>query len=146
MDPHKMKGVTRETEGQRTFHRMEVSYESVPQITSITAEERILPYVDRYYLFVNDERVPVDIRQPEIKQVIYEFYKDLGLYHTRKSGYVPNPGDIVIFSSIGHAGIVESVSGSTVTVIEGNYSDSVVRNTYSIKSSKIAGYASPDYN
>lgn len=77
---------------------------------------------------------------------IYEFYKDQGLYHTRKSGYVPNPGDIVIFSSIGHAGIVESVSGSTVTVIEGNYSDSVVRNTYSIKSSKIAGYASPDYN
>lgn len=77
---------------------------------------------------------------------IYEFYKDLGLYHTRKSGYVPNPGDIVIFSNIGHAGIVESVSGSTVTVIEGNYSDSVVRNTYSIKSSKIAGYASPDYN
>ncbi len=76
MDPHKMKGVTRETEGQRTFHRMEVSYESVPQITSITAEERILPYVDRYYLFVNDERVPVDIRQPEIKQVIYEFYKE----------------------------------------------------------------------
>ncbi len=77
---------------------------------------------------------------------IYEFYKDRDLYHTRRSGYVPNPGDIVIFSNIGHAGIVESCSGSTVTVIEGNYSDSVVRNTYSIKSSKIAGYASPEYN
>ena len=37
--------------------------------------ERILPYVDRYYLFINDERVDTDIRDPKVKQVIYEFYK-----------------------------------------------------------------------
>ena len=78
LDKYKIEGVTQTQEGQRTFHRLEVSYDSVPEVTSITAEERILPYVDRYYLFINDERVETDIRDPKIKQVIYEFYKQ---YH-----------------------------------------------------------------
>ena len=34
--------------------------------------------MDRYYLFINDERVDTDIRDPKVKQVIYEFYKQ---YH-----------------------------------------------------------------
>ena len=78
LDKYKIEGVTQTQEGQRTFHRLEVSYDSVPEVTSITAEERILPYVDRYYLFINDERVETDIRDPKVKQVIYEFYKQ---YH-----------------------------------------------------------------
>ena len=78
LDKYKIEGVTQTREGQRTFHRLEVSYDSVPEVTSITAEERILPYVDRYYLFINDERVETDIRDPKVKQVIYEFYKQ---YH-----------------------------------------------------------------
>ena len=53
LDKYKIEGVTQTQEGQRTFHRLEVSYDSVPEVTSITAEERILPYVDRYYLFIN---------------------------------------------------------------------------------------------
>jgi hypothetical protein len=75
LDKYKIEGVTQTKEKQRTFRRLEVSYDSVPEITSITAEERILPYVDRYYLFINDERVDTDIRDPKVKQVIYEFYK-----------------------------------------------------------------------
>ena len=78
LDKYKIESVTQTQEGQRTFHRLEVSYDSVPEVTSITAEERILPYVDRYYLFINDERVETDIRDPKVKQVIYEFYKQ---YH-----------------------------------------------------------------
>ena len=61
LDKYKIEGVTQTKEKQRTFRRLEVSYDSVPEITSITAEERILPYVDRYYLFINDERVDTDI-------------------------------------------------------------------------------------
>ena len=78
LDKYKIEGVTQTQEGQRTFHRLEVSYDSVSGVTSIAAEERILPYVDRYYLFINDERVETDIRDPKVKQVIYEFYKQ---YH-----------------------------------------------------------------
>ena len=66
LDKYKIEGVTQTQEGQRTFHRLEVSYDSVPEVTSITAEERILPYVDRYYLFINDERVETDIRDPKV--------------------------------------------------------------------------------
>lgn len=76
MDKHKMDGVTETKDRQITSRRLEVSYESVPQITSITAQERILPYVDRYYFFVNDEALPAELSRPEVKQVIYEFYKD----------------------------------------------------------------------
>ena len=53
LDKYKIEGVTQTKEKQRTFRRLEVSYDSVPEITSITAEERILPYVDRYYHFIN---------------------------------------------------------------------------------------------
>ncbi|MBQ9157405.1 MAG: hypothetical protein IJ137_11570 [Eubacterium sp.] len=76
MDKYKMEGITEEKIKQRTLRTKEVHYENAPSITSITAEERILPYVDRYYFFVNGERVPADISQPEVKQVIYEFYKE----------------------------------------------------------------------
>ena len=43
LDKYKIEGVTQTKEKQRTFRRLEVSYDSVPEITSITAEERILP-------------------------------------------------------------------------------------------------------
>lgn len=58
----------------------------------------------------------------------------------------PNPGDVIFFyydGGINHTGIVESVSGSRVITIEGNSSDSVSRNNYSISDSKIAGYGRP---
>lgn len=76
LDKYKIDGVVQTKEGQRTFRRLAVSYESVPQIASITAEERILPYLDRYYFFINDEKVPAELSDPAVKQVIYEFYKE----------------------------------------------------------------------
>lgn len=76
MDKNKMEGITQTKKKQSTYRRLEVHYDSVPEVTSITSEERILPYVDRYYLYVNDEAVPTEIKRPEVKQVIYEFYKE----------------------------------------------------------------------
>lgn len=58
----------------------------------------------------------------------------------------PSPGDIIYFyydGDINHTGIVESVSGSRVITIEGNSSDSVSRNNYSLSDSIIAGYGTP---
>ena len=76
LDKHKMDGITVTKVKQSTKRRKEVHYESVPSITSITAEERILPYVDRYYFYVNDESYPAELTDPAVKQVIYEFYKE----------------------------------------------------------------------
>ena len=76
MDKYKMEGITQEKKGKSTYRTKEVHYANVPEITSITSEERILPYVDRYYFYVNEERMPADLKRPEVKQVIYKFYKE----------------------------------------------------------------------
>lgn len=76
MDKYKMEGITQEKKGKSTYRTKEVHYANVPEITSITSEERILPYVDRYYFYVNEERMPADLKRPEVKKVIYEFYKE----------------------------------------------------------------------
>lgn len=44
-----------------------------------------------------------------------------------------------------HVGIVEKVSKGKITVIEGNYSDSVKRRTIAVNGKGIRGYAVPDY-
>lgn len=52
-------------------------------------------------------------------------------------------GDAVIFKNgISHTGIIESISGNTITCIEGNTSDEVARRTYSINDPKISGFVS----
>ena len=76
MDKYKMEGITQTKSGKNTRRRLEVHYPSAPDIFAIASEERILPYVDRYYLYINDEKVPADIKEPQVKQVIYEFYKE----------------------------------------------------------------------
>jgi hypothetical protein len=70
--------------------------------------------------------------------------------------YVPSPGDIIFYdwqdSGSGdntgtpdHVGIVEKVSGSTITVIEGNYSETVKRRYLSVNGRYIRGYGIPKY-
>lgn len=70
--------------------------------------------------------------------------------------YVPKPGDIISYdwqdSGSGdntgwpdHVGIVEAVSGSTITVIEGNKSDAVGRRTLQVGGKYIRGYGVPKY-
>ena len=69
---------------------------------------------------------------------------------------VPDPGDIIFYDwqdsrkgdnkgSSDHVGIVEKVSKGKITVIEGNYQDSVKRRTISVNGKGIRGYGVPKY-
>jgi len=75
---------------------------------------------------------------------------------TENDAYVPNPGDIIMYdwqdTGVGdctgapdHVGIVCSVSGNTITVIEGNKSDSVAYRTIQVNGRYIRGYCLPDF-
>ena len=67
----------------------------------------------------------------------------------------PQPGDIILFNWDGstqpndgysdHIGYVESVSGRTITTIEGNKGQAVARRTLSVGAGNIRGYARPKY-
>lgn len=61
----------------------------------------------------------------------------------------PRKGDQIYFlvnGAINHTGIVVDISGSTITTIEGNYSDRVATNTYYINDPQIAGYGVPKWS
>ena len=69
----------------------------------------------------------------------------------------PQAGDIILYdwddSGSGdnkggsdHVGVVEKISGSTITVIEGNYSNSVKRRSLKINGKYIRGYIVPKFN
>ena len=84
--------------------------------------------------------------------------------HAQKMGiwveadnYVPLPGDIIMYDwndsgsgdnrgGADHVGVVEKVSGSTITVIEGNYSNSVKRRDLQVNGRYIRGYIVPKYD
>ncbi len=76
LDKYEMEGATEKKIERRTIRRLEVSYPSCPDITSITAEMRELPYLDRYYFYINDEPEEANLRDHQVKQVIYEFFKE----------------------------------------------------------------------
>ena len=70
--------------------------------------------------------------------------------------YIPKAGDIVFYdwqdSGKGdctgwsdHTGLIEKVNGKVITVIEGNYSDSVKRRTLEVNGKYIRGYIVPKY-
>lgn len=72
------------------------------------------------------------------------YYRNQNRFYTSN----PRPGDQIFFGSAGdeeHTGIVETVNGSTITTIEGNSSDQVIRRTYSISNSRIVGYGRPKF-
>lgn len=82
---------------------------------------------------------------PKIGSVsgLKSFFVNQGRYYSG-SEYTPKAGDIVFFKE-SHAGIVVSVEDGKVTVVEGNYSDSVAKTTYDLGSSKMTGFGSPKY-
>lgn len=82
-------------------------------------------------------------------------FQDLGRWE-EDDDFCPVPGDIIYYASksssskentgwADHVGIVVSVSGKTITTIEGNYNDSVSYRSVCIGDSSIRGYALPDY-
>lgn len=91
---------------------------------------------------------------PKLAYVPYcvEFYQKQGRYKA-KGTYKPQPGDLIIYDSNSHIGIVEKVQGNTVFTIEGNTSangnnsngDGVYRRSRALTNSWIKGYCLPDY-
>lgn len=83
-----------------------------------------------------------------------DIFKDLGIW-IEDGTKTPKSGDIITFAwSVSsqpndnwadHIGIVEEVTGETITTIEGNSDGSVRRNTYTIGNGNIRGYARPSY-
>uniref|UniRef100_A0AAU8AZQ7 Cell wall hydrolase autolysin n=1 Tax=Dulem virus 37 TaxID=3145755 RepID=A0AAU8AZQ7_9CAUD len=83
-------------------------------------------------------------------------YQNLGCWKEDDS-YTPSAGDVIFYDwddsgsgdctgATDHVGIVEKVSGTTITVIEGNYSNSVKRRTMTVNGRYIRGYGLPKYD
>ena len=82
-------------------------------------------------------------------------FKSLGEWNESDSR-TPKPGDIIFYDwddtgagdNTGwpdHVGIVESVSGGNITVIEGNKNNAVARRTIAVNGRYIRGYGVPKY-
>lgn len=86
-----------------------------------------------------------------------ELLKKIGSF-VEDDSVVPAPGWIMFYDwqdtsgkadnkgSADHVGIVEKVDGNTITVIEGNYSQSVKRRTIAVDGKYIRGYGVPKYD
>lgn len=84
-----------------------------------------------------------------------DWYQSRSIYHSRSSGYVPKPGDMVFFNWSGgasaqHIGIVTGVSGGNLFTIEGNTDgdEGYMCNgrTRELNASYVLGYGVPNYN
>lgn len=84
-----------------------------------------------------------------------ELFKALGIWYENEN-MTPKVGDLVLYDwgdsgsgdnrgAADHIGIVESVSGSTFRVIEGNYGNAVKRRTMSVNGRYLRGFARPSY-
>lgn len=88
-----------------------------------------------------------------------QLFKALGSWE-ENDAHVPSPGDYIFYDwqdganyattdntgAADHIGIVEKVSGSTITVIEGNMSNAVGRRTLKVNGRYIRGYGVPKYS
>ena len=89
-------------------------------------------------------------------QKMIELFKKIGCWRENEN-YTPKPGDVIFYDwqdngsgdNTGwsdHVGIVEKVSGGKITVIEGNYYNSVKRRRISVNGKYIRGYGVPKYD
>lgn len=85
-----------------------------------------------------------------------QLFKNKGIW-IENENRIPNVGDIIFYDwndngegdnkgNADHVGIVESVSGNTITIIEGNYNNSVARRTIAVNGKYIRGYGVPKYD
>lgn len=87
-----------------------------------------------------------------------ELFKKLGAWQERDD-YIPKPADYIFYDwqdgtnyattdnqgAPDHVGVVEKVSGNSITVIEGNMSNAVGRRTLKVNGRYIRGYGVPKY-
>ena len=89
-------------------------------------------------------------------QKMIALFKNIGCW-IENENRKPNVGDIIFYDWqdngkgddtgwADHVGIVEKVSGNSITVIEGNYKNSVKRRNISVNAKNIRGYAVPKYD
>lgn len=82
--------------------------------------------------------------------------QNMGIW-VEADNHVPSPGDIIMYDwqdsgsgdnrgGADHVGVVEKVTGSTITVIEGNYSNSVKRREIQVNGRYIRGYIVPKFD
>lgn len=82
--------------------------------------------------------------------------QNMGIW-IENDAHKPQAGDIILYDwddsgsgdnygSSDHVGIVEKISGNTITVIEGNYSNAVKRRTLQVNGRYIRGYIVPKYD
>lgn len=82
--------------------------------------------------------------------------QNMGIW-VEADNHVPAPGDIVMYDwqdngagdnrgGADHVGVVESVSGNDMVIIEGNYSNSVKRRSLKVNGRYIRGYIVPKYD
>lgn len=82
-------------------------------------------------------------------------YQALGRW-VESDSYTPQPGDLIFYDwddngrgdctgQPEHVGMVETVDGRTITVIEGNRNNAVARRTMTVNGRYIRGYGCPDY-
>ena len=82
--------------------------------------------------------------------------QSMGIW-VESDAYKPAAGDIMMYdwddsgsgenkNNPDHVGIVEKISGNTITVIEGNYSNAVKRRTVLVNGRYIRGYIVPKYD
>ena len=88
-----------------------------------------------------------------------KLFEKLGTWHENEN-YIPKTGDIIFYDwqdginyavsdnqgASDHVGIVESVSGNTITVIEGNAKKSVKRLGYKVNGRYLRGFGLPAYS
>ena len=85
-----------------------------------------------------------------------DLFKKKGCW-VENDAYVPKPGDYIFYDwedsgkgdnkgGANHVGIVEKVSGNTITVIEGNKNNAVERRTLKVNGKYIRGYGVPKYD
>ena len=85
-----------------------------------------------------------------------ELFKKKGIW-VEDDAHIPKPGDYVFYnwndngtgdcnSGASHVGIVISVSGNNIVVMEGNYSNAVKRRNLTVNARFIRGYGVPKYD
>lgn len=85
-----------------------------------------------------------------------QLFKNIGAW-VEDENRTPKAGDIIFYDwedngsgdnkgSSDHIGIVEKIEGTTITVIEGNYNNSVSRRTLKVNGRYIRGYGVPEYD
>ncbi len=84
-----------------------------------------------------------------------DLYKKLNSW-VENDAYIPAAGDVIFYDwqdngkgdntgSVEHIGIVEKVSGNTITVIEGNKGEAVARRVMTVNERYIRGYGVPKF-